>query len=372
MKKRLVSALILAALLLPACGHKEEGTDQSSDFTLPSRPAAAGDLLPPEEGEASSGSASADASQPEPEPPAPAPEVLDKWRGEYREEVKLLRQSLSSLAKEYEMTSCTRWPDGRMQVDTSLNDEDNLSLLFSGPISQKGSASAAVALELRQSFTLDELKAEWGEALTFRPDDPVAGPSWAVSDDGVTYHFRADSTGQMLLTAENGGNLVISIDSLVPESPDPGWIQTQADQERWWEEGCIREPEGPLAALLAYTQSFGGTELPAGSSALAAEDIPEAFSLYGCGAKDPTTGTIYLSYEGGENTLWCAALVPAETILGADLPQTFDAAFAAMGAPGRWSAYDLFGYWFELEDYTVCLESDHTGAVAGDSYFLVY
>lgn len=354
MKKRLFSALALTLLLLSACGPKGDGSSQSTP-NVPTRPPAAGEQLP---------DSTSSSDQPAPEVPQPDLEVLTKWRSDYRYDAQYLRQSMAQLSKSFDMISCTRWPDGRELVD--VGDLEPRPLLFSGPLDQEGSVCAAVALDLYQPTTPEELREEWGESLTFHADDPVAGPSWTVTDGSLTYHFRTDSTGQELLPQGQGGNLVLSMDELLPESPSDNWIASAGTWVDLWE----IQPEGPLADLLPYAQTLGTSSAPSGATEPADSEYLDFFySQYG--VKDPATGVQYMSYEGGENTLWDGVIVPVSLVFGGSLPQNPDALMSAVNVPFRWSVYNMVGYWFYLDQYTVYLSSDYDGAVPGNGYFLI-
>lgn len=356
MKKSLLFALVLAMTLLSACGPRGEG-EQSSGPSVPTRPPAAGEL-------SEEGSGSVSSSEPAPEVPAPDLEVLNQWRSDYRYDTQYLRQSLHQLAQSYDLTTYARWPGGR-----ELAFLEDSPLLFSGPATGAGSVCAAVALDLRQPATVDQLLEAFGPSLTFRPDDPVAGPSWTVTDGSLTYRFRtdpADQTGHILLPEGLGGNLVLSVDELLPEAPSPDWISAPLDWVDLWEV----QSEGPLAALLPYAQALGTSGAPEGAAEPADKEYLD-LCYSGYGVKDPATGVQYISYEGGENTLWDGVVVPASLVFGDAPPQNADALMDAVSVPFRWSAYNMGGYWFYLDQYAVCLSSDIGGAVPGDGYFLI-
>lgn len=360
MKKSLLCALALALTLLSACGPKGGG-DQSSAPNIPTRPPAAGDLLPDPAPDGGGSSSSDPDSAPAPEIPTADPEVLSKWRGEYRYQTQYLRQSLAQLVDSYDMTSCSRWPGGR-----ELAFVESTPLLFSTSLSQTSALCAAVAADLPQDLTLEQLRKEWGDSLIFQADDPVVSPCWLAADGNLTYRFRTDAEGLTLLPGGQGGNLVLAADDLLPQQPGTAWITPEQN----WVDLWVDEPEGPLAALLPYAQALGGSEAPDGATQPAdPEHLELFFAQYGL--KDPDTGVQYISYEGGESTMWDGVIVPASLVFDGKLPQNFEDLTDALNTPFSWRVYNMVGYWFYLDQYAVYLSSDGRGAVSGSDYFLI-
>ena len=352
MNKRLIPALLLSGALLTACGPKGGGADPSSPSNGLSRPPVAGDLLPPVDSGSAEGS-------PDYAVPAPDPERAAQWRSEYRYDIDCLGQSLFRLAEERDMLSYARWPAGREQVSL-----DTSCLLFSGPAAQSGSQCAAVGLELHAPTTVDALRESWGDALVFEPDDPVAGPCWRVTDGGWTYRFRTGASQQAL--AEDGFPLVISLDSLLPQTADSGWLSPPT----YWLDLLAEEPGPVWDGLLSYTGALLQSAPPAGATEAAPADILDAFYA-ARGLGDPDTGVQYLSSDPSQEGLWDGIVVPASLVFGSALPGNPDQVMDALNTPFSWEAYNLTGYWFYLDQYKVCLTSDVNGGVSGEDYFLI-
>ena len=348
MKRYILGALALSLVLLCACAPKEQASSGSS--AEGTRPPTAADLLPDPQGSASSQGEEPDSAQPD-------PAVSARWREEYRYDAQVLGRSLSQVAGEDDMTVLGLWPQGREYAGT-----ETASLLFSGPAGEVGSLCAAVALNLHQQTTVDELRLEWGDALTFSSDDSVAGPCWLVTDGDQTYRFRTDETGNTLVEE---GCLVLSMDSLLPQHPSLDWLIPARTWPSYW----VDEPGTQWDGLLAYAQALSSSETPSGATQQADGDFFDLFFAQR-GVKDPDTGVQYLS-SGIEGDPWDGVVVPATLILGQSLPQSPQAVMDALDTPFYWGAFNLVGYWFYLDQYAVCLTSDLQGGVGAESYFYI-
>jgi len=356
MKRFFFPALALT-LLLTACGPSPS---TSSPPDIGTRPPTAGELLPQPEADISVSQPVPPEPQPEEElPPLPDPEVLAQWREAYGNHLELLGQTLPQLADTYDMTVYSRWPDGRERTRV-----ENTCLLFSGPVQQEDSRCAAIALDLPGEYTLADLRGEWRDILTFRADDPLAGPCWTVSDGELTFRFRTDSAGETLLPPEQGGSLVISRDDLLPPAQTTDWI-SPADT---WVELWAVSPSAGWEPLLPYAAALGSSAIPEGATQTADPAFMDLFFSQR-GLKNPDTGAQYFSYE--EDTPWDGVAVPASLVFGADLPQNADQLMSALNTPFWWGVYNLTGYWFYVDQYSIFLSSDSRGAVEEDSFFLL-
>lgn len=356
MKRVLFPALVLT-LLLTACGPSAPA---GSDPDIGSRPPAAGELLDPVEEDISA----SEPVQPDPQPveelpPVPDPEVLDQWRAAYSNHLELLGQTLPQLSDTYDMTVYSRWPDGRERVRV-----ENTCLLFSGPATQEGSVCAAIALDLPGEYALADLQEEWGDTLTFRADDPLAGPCWTVSDGDLTFRFRTDISGEELLPPEQGGSLVLSRDALLPPEQTARWI---APADTWVELWAVNASAG-WEPLLPYLTALGSSAIPEGATQAADLAFMDLFFSQR-GLKNPDTGVQYFSYE--EDAPWDGVVVPACLVFGSSPPQNADQLMEALNTPFWWGVYNLTGYWFYVDQYSIFLSSNDRGAVGEDSYFLL-
>jgi len=356
MKRFFLPALALA-LLLTACGPS---TPAGSDPDIGSRPPSVGELLPPVEEDISAGQPLQPDPQPEEElPPLPDPETLSQWRAVYSDHLELLGQTLYQLADAHDMTVYSRWPDGRERARV-----ENTCLLFSGPADQDDSRCAAIALDLPGEYTLADLREEWGDALTFRADDPLTGPCWTVSDGDLTFRFRTDSAGEGLLPSEQGGSLVLSRESLLPQAQTADWI---APADTWVELWAV-SPSAGWEPLLPYFAALGSSAIPEGATQTADPAFMDLFFSQR-GLKDPDTGAQYFSYE--ENSPWDGVVVPASLVFGSNPPRNADQLMSALNTPFWWGVYNLTGYWFYVDQYSIFLSSDDRGAVGEDSFFLL-
>ncbi|MGI5962127.1 MAG: hypothetical protein ACOX7N_00255 [Lawsonibacter sp.] len=348
MKRYLLGAMALSLTFLCACGLIGKAPASSGAGT---RPPVAGDLLPAQEDN------SASSVQ---QPPAPDLEVSTRWRSEYRYDAQVLGQTLSKLAQLDDTTMLGRWPDGREYVGT-----DSFSLLFSSPADKSGSVCAAMGLDLHEETTVEQLKEEWGDSLVFTPNDLLAGPCWMVTDGEMTYRFCTDSTGNTLVAAGGNGNLVLSQDDLLPERPSADW----RIPARTWGSYWVEQPGSQWDDLLTYAQALSSGNTPSEATAPADPAYLDLFFALR-GVKDPDTGVQYFS-SGVEGDPWDGILVPANLLLGNSLPTNPDQVMQILDTPFYWSAFNLPGYWFYLDQYAVCLTSDLQGTVGTDSYFFI-
>ena len=360
MKRFFLPALALT-LLLSACGPSNStSSDGSPAPDIGSRPPSVGELLPQVEEDVSAGHPLQPDPQPEEAlPPLPDPEVLTQWREAYGNHLELLGQTLPQLADTYDMTVYSRWPDGRERTRV-----ENTCLLFSGPAQQDSSCCAAIALDLPGEYTLADLREEWGDTLTFRAEDPLAGPCWTVTDGELTFRFRTDISGEELLPPEQGGSLVISQDALLPQTQSDNWI---APADTWIELWAV-SPSAGWEPLLPYLTALGSSAIPKGATQAADPAFMDRFFSQR-GLKDPDTGVQYFSYE--DDTPWDSVSVPAPLVFGSDLPQNADQLMSALNTPFWWGVYNLTGYWFYVDQYSIFLSSDDRGAVGEDSFFLL-
>lgn len=279
------------------------------------------------------------------------------WLEEYSQELAYLGRSMDQILSESDLVSYDWWPDGREGVRMDLT-----PLLFSGPPRQFGSVCAALGTALQQETTVDALRSEWEDTLTFAPNDPVAGACWMVQTGEVTFRFLTDSQGRGFRSG--GSNLVLSRDDLLPQTLFPQW----ADGLVSWIDQWTEQPGPVWDKLMSCAEALGQTDIPGGASQSA--DAELAGLIYaGFGVKDPSTGVQYFSSEEGQP--WDAVTVPAALILGDFLPAGTDQISSSLNTAFSWSLYNEAGYWFYLGSYKVFLPSDSKGLVDSGSYFLV-
>ena len=344
MKRYILGLLVLAMALLCACGPKESGGNSSGQLDVQDSDAAA-----------SSGQQTG-AGQSSQEQPVSAA-CADDWLAEYQRERAGLGRPIKELTSDYDMLAYDWWPGGREVVRVDVN-----PLLFSGPPRQQGSVCAAIGTTVHWETSVDVLRSEWEDTLTFVPDDPVAGACWKVQAGEITFRFLTDSQGQSLRSG--GSNLVLSRDELLPERIFPQW----ADGLISWIDQRVQQPGMVWEPLMSAAARLGQTGEPEGTTQSADPALMDL--LYaGYGVKDPGTGIQYFAFEEGAS--WDAVTVPSGLVLGAGLPMDTEGIIAALETPFSWSMYNGAGYWFYLGDYKVFLTSDDSGVVDADSYFLI-
>ena len=344
MKLRLFAFLTLAALLLSACSPKGEGSAASAGQSGTQSSQSSSDPFQP-------GSSSQEQPQ-----TIPALCTAD-WLIEYQKELQALGCSLDQVSAHYDMLSYDWWPSGREEVRS-----DERVLLFSDSPHKAGAVCAAVAVDLHEQATLEQLRQEWEDTLVFVSDDPAMGPCWQVPAGEYTFRFLTDSTGKALRTG--GRTLVISRDDLLPRQADPQWTEDLLP----WIDQKTQQPGAVWDPVMTAAASLGQTQPPQGYTQSADAQLADSL-MTGWGVKNPETGgQLFAALEG---EAFEAAALPASAVLGDALPAGTDQIISALNTAFSFSQFGESGYWFYLGSYKVFLPADSQGQVAADAVFLI-